>query len=173
MIRAIFAVTDDNVVGYEGKLPWPHSKIDMSWFVNNTRGDMVFMGSSTWLAPDMKTPLPNRPNVVISSQDQDKFEGAEVITDVNDIQEYRDEKRNLGRYNTKWIIGGGNVLKQTQSMVEEYYITRFHGELEDYRSEIDESEVIRIPLDFMLTKFRKTFERKHKELTFEIWKRIK
>jgi dihydrofolate reductase len=174
MIKAIFAVTDDNVVGYEGKLPWPHSKIDMSWFVNNTRGDMVFMGSKTWDAPDMKSPLPNRPNIVISRQDPSMFEGADcVLSDVGMITEYDNRKAFKTKFSTKWIIGGAEIIMSTQDLIEEYYITRFHKSLEEYdkQSYHFPKSVKRLPLDFMLIDFERTFVREHKDLSFEIWSR--
>jgi dihydrofolate reductase len=169
MIKAIFAVTDDNIIGLDNRMPWPHSKIDMSWFVNNTRGDMVFMGSKTWESVDMKTPLPNRPNIVISNQPHSQFKGADGVIHLKDIVNY--ENRNLvkSKYDTKWIIGGANILKQTQDIVDEYYITRFHGELSDYSG--SQSEPVRLPLDFMLINFKLKWSRKHKHLTFEIWER--
>jgi len=165
MIRAILAVTDDNVMGVVGELPWEHNKIDMSWFVHNTRGDTVVMGSKTWDS-SMPTPLPNRQNIVMTTKPLDtKFAGADIARSLNDLEYLIQQcERDV------WIIGGANVIKQCAHLIEEYYVTQFHGKLEDYTSKSD--DVVTLPLDYLLVDFERTFVREHQDLSFEIWKRV-
>lgn len=54
-------------VAKNGTLPWPKNKEDLQNFKEYTTGKIVVMGSTTWKDPCMPSPLPNRYNVVLSS----------------------------------------------------------------------------------------------------------
>ncbi len=73
----VVAQTRKRGIGLKGGLPWPRLSADMSRFVALTKTtksksmqNAVVMGRNTWDSlPSSFKPLPNRCNVVISSQD--------------------------------------------------------------------------------------------------------
>ena len=60
----IAAVSDNNVIGKNGQLPW-HLKTDLQRFKKLTENHTVIMGRRCF--ESIGKPLPNRTNVVVSS----------------------------------------------------------------------------------------------------------
>lgn len=102
-------------VSKNGSMPWPTNKTDLRWFKNNTINSTVVMGSSTWNDPDMPTPLPNRHNIVVTSN-PDSYPVDTISGNIsNSIPK------------DCWIIGGPNIIDQTWDIIEEFYLTRIPG----------------------------------------------
>jgi len=77
MLAIISAVSDNNVIGRQGTLPWNLPE-DLKHFKDLTIGHTVIMGSNTWKSlPEKYRPLPGRKNVVLSPQPIDLPEGVE------------------------------------------------------------------------------------------------
>ena len=76
-ISIIAAVSNDGIIGVNGKIPWDIPE-DMKHFKNITSQNTVIMGRKTF--ESIGYPLPNRINIVVSSQ-------ASIIS-----QKYRDER---------------------------------------------------------------------------------
>ena len=64
MLYLIAAMSDDNVIGVDGHLPW-RLKNELRWFRMNTSNGAVIMGRKTWDSLPRK-PLPNRLNIIIT-----------------------------------------------------------------------------------------------------------
>ncbi len=61
------AVAKDGAIGKLGTIPW-RIKEDMQRFSSDTTGHPCIMGKKTWLSlSDEYRPLPNRPNIVVTS----------------------------------------------------------------------------------------------------------
>ena len=142
MINLIFAVSKNNIIGKNNKLPW-HIPDDLKRFKDLTINDVVVMGRNTWESlPNNCRPLPNRINVVLSSNKELKLSGAIVFNSVNDIMEHYDDQ-------TVWIIGGTNVLQEFLPFADNLYITRINHEIDgdtygpliDYNEWLVESSV--------------------------------
>ena len=67
IISLVAAVDSKNGIGLNGKMPWGHIKEDMEFFRGLTTGSTVIMGRVTFESLGNK-PLPNRKNIVISSE---------------------------------------------------------------------------------------------------------
>ena len=122
-VNAILAVDSNYGIGYENGLPWPHSKRDMKWFSDNTRGHVVVMGRTTWESLGCKA-LPQRVNIVISNreiQGADKVVSGDLETVLADLQ-----KEYSGQY--IWVIGGANIYEQALPYCEKLYLTTFKRE---------------------------------------------
>ena len=63
-VYLIAAVSENDVIGMNGKLPW-RLPLDLKWFKMNTKAGAVIMGRKTWDSLPVK-PLPNRLNIVVS-----------------------------------------------------------------------------------------------------------
>lgn len=61
---AIAARSANNVIGKGNKLPWPHNKQDMQWFMRITKGSPILMGSNTF--ESLPNLLPGRKHIVVT-----------------------------------------------------------------------------------------------------------
>jgi len=126
MIRAIMAADDLGGISKEGSMPWPKNSSDLQWFKKHTMNSIVVMGRLTWIDPFMPSPLKGRVNVLITSQDKEKYLGADeylsgdILKKVLDLS-VKNENKNI------YIIGGAEILNQLFDLIEEFYLTRIYG----------------------------------------------
>lgn len=73
----ITAISKNLVIGKDNKLPW-HFPSDMKFFRQTTTGKTVVMGRKTFNSLNSK-PLPNRLNIVISSQSKPENIDSDII----------------------------------------------------------------------------------------------
>ena len=126
MIKAIMAVDDKGGISKNRTMPWPKNSNDLKWFKNHTLNNVVIMGRLTWIDPFMQTPLPQRVNVLVTSQDKNNFPGAnEYISGdlISSIKLLSKKYNNLDIF----IIGGANLMNQLFDLVEIFYLTRIYG----------------------------------------------
>jgi dihydrofolate reductase len=112
MVKIIVAVSSNRVIGDSNKLLW-NLPADLKHFKNITTGHPIVMGRKTY--DSIGRPLPNRRNIVITTQPDYKLEGVEVV---NSIQEAL-----LLTNNDCFIIGGGEIYKQTLHLSDQIYMT--------------------------------------------------
>lgn len=67
MIQMIMAISDNDVIGINNKLPW-RIPFDLQWFKMNTYHSACIMGRKTW--ESLPFPLPGRLNIVLSKSVQ-------------------------------------------------------------------------------------------------------
>lgn len=123
MIRAILACDDDWGIGKDGGLPWPHNTADLKWFKENTTGGVVAMGKATWDSLPNK-PLPNRNNIVITSNQSDYNGGGYHYMKFNTA---KTELTNMDRLQDVWIIGGAQLVSGLLSIIDEIWLSRIAG----------------------------------------------
>ena len=112
MIKIIVAMSKNRVIGNNNELIWKLSS-DLKRFKELTTDHSVVMGRKTY--ESIGRPLPNRRNIVITTQPDYKLEGVEVV---NSIQEAL-----LLTNNDCFIIGGGEIYKQTLHLADQIYMT--------------------------------------------------
>lgn len=124
MISAILAISDNNAIGNNQALPWPHIKEDMQWFQKITTDNVVVMGKKTWSSLGVIKPLKNRVNYIITNS---VVEGADGFFN-GDVQ--HGLKMLESRYNDKeiFVIGGANVYNQAFQACDRIYVCRVFGE---------------------------------------------
>ncbi|MEL6135216.1 MAG: dihydrofolate reductase [Bacteroidota bacterium] len=76
LIVAIYAVSENGVIGKDNDLPWKLPK-DLKHFMNLTLGKCVIMGRKSFDALGQK-PLPRRRNIIVTRQADYHAEGVEV-----------------------------------------------------------------------------------------------
>ncbi len=64
-LSMIVAIGKNGEIGQGGKMPWPHLKRDMAWFVEKTKDKPVIMGRRTWESLPSR-PLAGRGNYILS-----------------------------------------------------------------------------------------------------------
>ncbi len=113
LVSLIVAISLNNAIGRNNQLLW-HISEDLKYFKKVTSGHTIIMGRKTW--ESLGRPLPNRRNIVIS-RSQKAIEGAEVFPSIEDA---------LAACNTEgevFIIGGGEIYKQTLPIANRLYLT--------------------------------------------------
>ena len=125
MIAIIAAVAKNNVIGIKNRLPWNLPE-DLKRFKELTAGKTVMMGSKTFesIVSMLGKPLPNRTNVVLAREANYKVpEGVILQTSIPDAL------RNYGSSDI-FVIGGGEIYRQTIDLADTLYITHIDKEVE-------------------------------------------
>ena len=117
-ISVIAAVGKNFELGKNNDLIW-HFKDDMRFFKQTTMGHTVVMGRKTF--ESLPKALPNRRNIVITSDENYKADGAEVITDINDVYRFAENEE-------IFIIGGGKIYDEFISDADKIYLTEIDAE---------------------------------------------
>lgn len=159
MISILVAIAENGAIGKENKLLW-HLPNDMRFFKNLTWGGVVIMGRKTF--DSIGKPLPGRVNVVITSNAEWKMEGVQTASSIENALALAKQT------NCKevFIIGGGEIYKQTFSLAKKMYITRVHHsfDADTFFPDYDKEEwKITDKLDFFI-------DEKHQyNYSFETW----
>lgn len=124
MINAILAMDEDGAIGYQQKLPWKSIPEDLAWFKLMTIKNIVVMGRGTWDS-DMKKPLPNRENWVITSTIGPELCGAHTWNGDPLTLCKQLEKDNPNKI--VWVIGGAKLIESLQGEFHRIYITEIVG----------------------------------------------
>ena len=158
MIKAILACDEEGGVSKKGTIPWPKNTKDLGWFKKNTTNNVVVMGSKTWVDPLMPWPLPNRVNVLATTK-KSNFPGADKYIKGNLCKEVETLKKENPE-KIVWVIGGPNVIEQTLSVIEEFYLSKIPGKFNcDGFLSLSKIEAL----------FNKTWTEKHETVECQIW----
>lgn len=114
MIYHVVAVSENWVIGKDGKLPW-HFPVDLKFFKALTTGHTVIMGRKTF--DSIGKTLPNRKNIVISRQAHPEMAGVEFVSSV-------DRALSHAKQGETFIIGGASIYAETLQLVDGIYLTR-------------------------------------------------
>jgi dihydrofolate reductase len=153
-VNAIMARDLNNAIGYKGDMPWPRNKADMKWFKDNTLGDVVLMGRTTWLSIGEKA-LPGRTNVVVTSK---KIEGP-IHVESGYMEFILDRVKAKYPNRVIWVIGGADIYEQAFQFCDKLYITTIK----------EKHECDRFVLDSMIDRFSNIECIRHEfGLSFEI-----
>lgn len=142
----ICAVAENNAIGMKGKLPWNIPE-DLKFFQQKTKGKALIMGRKTF--ESLGKPLPHRLNVIITRQKKSGF--SELHTENNQMTDgddpllmkklpslivcsslksamsFCEKPEVLKKYGHEiFIIGGGEIYKQSLPLVKRIYLTRIH-----------------------------------------------
>jgi len=162
MLSHIVAASENNVIGSNNELPWKLSD-DFKYFKNKTWGMPVIMGRNSFEA--LKKALPGRINIVVTKridwQPENVFVAHSIDEGISKAKE-SDAKE-------IFIIGGGEIFKQTISIVDRIYLTRVHA--------IVEGDTLYPVIDRSVWALIKSNsfpadEKNNYSYTFEIWERI-
>lgn len=120
-ISMIAAIGKNRELGKDNDLIW-HFKEDMKFFRETTTGNTVVMGRKTF--ESLPHALPNRRNVVITTNADYVADGAEVVTSV-------DEALEITKNDNVFIIGGGKIYGEFLKYAEKLYLTEIDSECKD------------------------------------------
>lgn len=103
------------VIGFENQLPW-HLPNDLKHVKQLSTGHTLVMGRKTF--ESIGKPLPNRRNVVLTSNPNFSVEGVDVIHSLNDIKSLPGHV---------FIFGGQTLFEEMIDKVDDMYITVIEG----------------------------------------------
>lgn len=124
MITIIAAASENNALGKDNDLVW-HLPDDFKRFKELTSGNYILMGRKTY--ESFPKPLPNRKHLIITRQDN--YQVPENCFVFDSIQSAFDEVLEFSDKDI-WIIGGGEIYKQSMGIADRIELTRVHAEFE-------------------------------------------
>lgn len=154
IVSLIAAMAENRVIGKGGVLPWRLPE-DLKRFKRTTVDHTVIMGRRTF--DEIKRPLANRRNVVITRNADFRPAGATVVPDLDEALALGAGEREV------FVIGGGEIFRLALPRADRLYLTVVHATVEgdtyfppfeagdwvlveDHRHEVDEKH--RYPFSF-------------------------
>jgi len=121
-IKLICAISKNNVIGNENKLPWNIPE-DLKRFKKLTSNNWIVMGRKTF--DSIGRPLPNRKNIVLSKNKNLRIDSVEVF---NSPKEVIESYKNNSDQKDLFIIGGTYVYELFLEYSEYLFITHVDKE---------------------------------------------
>lgn len=116
----IVAASENGVIGVDGDLPWRLSS-DLKRFKSLTMGHHIIMGRKTF--DSIGKLLPGRTTVIVTRQQDFKFEGAKIVHSIEQAIEA------CGHDETPFVTGGAEIYRLAMPYVKEIQLTRVHVEI--------------------------------------------
>ena len=133
MIKIIMAAkASNNIIGKDNTLVW-HLPADLKFFKQTTKGHTLIMGRKTF--ESLANPLPHRDSWVVTRNKDYQREGITVFHSLENAIK-AGEQKGLG---SVFILGGGEIYRQSMDIADMLIITEVHHEFEGdtYFPEID------------------------------------
>lgn len=124
MIKIIMAAkAKNNVIGKDNDLIW-HLPTDLKFFKQTTKGHTLIMGRKTF--ESLANPLPHRDSWIVT---RNKDYSAEGITPFLSIESAIETAEQKG-LKTVFILGGGEIYRQSMDIADKLIITEVHENFE-------------------------------------------
>ncbi|MEO8763186.1 MAG: dihydrofolate reductase [Ginsengibacter sp.] len=161
MLSHIVAASENKVIGSKNNLPW-HLPNDFKYFKNKTWGMPVIMGRKSY--ESLKKALPGRINIVVTGKKDWHPGDVYVVNDINAAV----EKARESDAKEIFIIGGGEIFKQTMGIVSRIYLTRVHATIEGdtFYPQIDTNQWKKVSAQSLPAD-----EANNYAYTFEVWEK--
>lgn len=163
IVSAIVAAAQNNVIGDGNDIPWRISS-DLKYFKRTTLDHHVIMGRKTFAS--MGRPLPKRTNVVLT---RDLMFTATGILVAHSIEEaltiaYDNDETEV------FIIGGGEIYKQSMHYVDKVYLTRVSA---NPKGEVVFPDLPEAEWELISSEPHQAGERDEHDFVFEVYTRRK
>ena len=112
-------MSKNRVIGDSNTLIW-HLPEDLKRFKQLTTGNAIVMGRKTY--ESIGRPLPNRRNIIITRDKDYSVEGGEIVNSL--------EEAFLITGSDCFVIGGGEIYKQSLSYSQKIYLTLIDKDFE-------------------------------------------
>lgn len=122
-IAIIVALDEQNGIGRDGGLLC-HLPADLKHFKELTTGHVIIMGRKTYESLP-KGALPNRTNIVITSDRSENYPGCIVVRSIEEALTHCEQEE------IAFIIGGGQLYRSTLHLADILYLTRIHHTFEE------------------------------------------
>ena len=115
MISIIVATSKNRVIGNNNSLIWK-LPADLKRFKQMTTDNTIVMGRKTY--ESIGKPLPNRRNIIITRDTNYLVDNCEIVNSL--------EEALMLCNNDCFIIGGGEIYKQSMNVADKIYLTLIH-----------------------------------------------
>ena len=123
-ITLIVAMDRNRVIGKQDHIPW-HLATDMDHFKKTTKNHTVVMGRKTYKSiPRKFKPLPNRVNVVLTSDPSFDAPGCIVVHSIENILRISVDKE-------LFVMGGGEIYRLLLPYANRLIVTRVETMIRD------------------------------------------
>jgi dihydrofolate reductase len=118
------AAGKNQVIGRDGAMPW-HLPADFKYFKRITLGHPVLMGRATYdsILQQLGKPLPQRRNLVLTRDLDWQDDRVAVFHDLEAAL------ASVGADDTLFVIGGGQLYRQTLGLAQHVYLTHIDAEI--------------------------------------------
>ena len=116
LISAIVATAKNNVIGKDNEIPW-YLPADFAYFKRMTLNHHIIMGRNCY--ESIGRPLPKRTNIIVTRNPFYIASGCIMVHSIAEglqIAKQNDETE-------AFIIGGGEIYKQTMHLLDKIYVT--------------------------------------------------
>ena len=124
ILSIVVAASNNNMIGKSNQLLW-HLPNDFKFFKNTTWASPVVMGRKTFESLGNK-PLNGRVNIIITNQKNFVANGATVVHSLEEAIQFCKQSD----YKELFVIGGGEIYKQSIVKANKIYITRVHTNID-------------------------------------------
>ncbi|TLV00972.1 dihydrofolate reductase [Dyadobacter luticola] len=131
LISIIVAVSENGAIGKDNQLLW-RLPDDLKRFKQLTLGHPMIMGRKTF--ESIGKPLPGRTSIVITKNPDFSFEGVVAAHSLEDAI----AKAKATGTNEAFVIGGGEIYRQTLPLAERLFVT-------EVKTNIDGDTYFKIP----------------------------
>jgi len=121
IVSLLAAMAENRVIGRGGGLPW-HLPDDLKRFKQLTPDHTVIMGRRTF--DEIKQPLTNRRNVVITRNRSLTAKGVTVVPNLDEALALGATEREV------FVIGGGEIFQVALPRADRLYLTVVHAMVE-------------------------------------------
>lgn len=130
IITIVACIACDNVIGYDGAMPWSLPE-DMRRFKEITMNKPVIMGGRT--AASLGWGLPNRYNIVVSSDWMRVFHCCNTTVFVAQSFEDALKHASKNKFPEVFVIGGQSIYEQAMPLADRLLLTELHEQCEGDR----------------------------------------
>lgn len=122
MIKLLWAMDENNLIGQNNQLPW-HLRKELQHFKETTLGQTILFGRLTY--EGIVRPLPKRKTLVLTRQLDYQINNpdVEVVTDLTAIINFYHQNQNEDIY----ICGGKKIYEETLPYADELIISYIKG----------------------------------------------
>ena len=125
-VSIIAAMGTNYAIGKDNDLVWDLPD-DMKFFKEKTKGHVVIMGRKNYESiPAKWRPLPNRTNIILTTQQSLSYDGAIVMSELTEALEFAE---NQGEEEA-FIIGGGQIYKMGIPLADRMYLTEINADFD-------------------------------------------
>ncbi len=121
IVSLVAAMSENRVIGTHGQLPWRLPE-DLKHFKKLTVDRTVIMGRKTF--DEIKRPLDNRRNVVITRNHAFQPYGVTVVPSLNEALALAATEAEV------FVIGGGDIFRLALPRADRLYLTVIHAQIE-------------------------------------------
>jgi dihydrofolate reductase len=162
MISIIAAIGKNNELGKKNELLWS-LPADMKHFKETTSGHTVIMGQKTY--ESIGRPLPNRKNIVLTKDANFKADGVQISNSLEDtLNSLKNSEEEV------FVIGGGQIYKQSLDYADKLYIT--HVDMEDKDADTFFPEIIPILWNEVSHEEHKKDDKNPYNYTFSVYEKF-